>query len=609
MASLSSIRVESLDVPRAVRTARSWLYQAAILTAMLVAAFIAFSPGLNNEFVWEDGYYFVDNPHYRGFSSENLRWIFHDSAELVGNYEPVTWLTFALDYIFWGMDPKGYHLSSILLHLLMMLALYWAAKELFLWGDPVRSDESETSAIIGAAAGAVFFSLHPLRVQCVSWLVGRHYILAAFFGLLSLKAYLAMARVAGGARYVVFLACSLILYVLSLLSLPITVTFPILLLLLDILVLKRLDPNPRRWFSPSAVRIWGEKTLYVILSIATVISAIGARGDMNIVVPFESFGLPQRLLTYFWGAALYAWHTIVPLWLSPYYELLLPLKVQNPQYVMATLFFIAVSLFLIRHWARWPAVLAAWLSYAVVLLPTAGLVQSGPQMAAYRYAYVAQVGWAFLAGGGVRLFWKSRQAGRVSNGIFYSVLVTGLTFLVLIGGLSFRHVSVYRDNERLWQYTLSVAPECSYAYYFLGYTYFKAGDHDRAANQYREALRINPKYALAAKALGDIYSVKGDWEAGIEYYSLATRISPKYAKAEYNLGALLLKSGRRAEAARHFRRVLDISPRYLDAHIVLGLMALDVGDKSEAMNHFRRALQIDPKSKPALNGLHSAQEY
>jgi len=244
------------------------------LTALVVVA--AFSPALPGGFQqWDDVVLLVDNPAYRGLGWSNLKWMF--TTNLMGHYMPLTWITYGLDYILWGLDPFGYHLTSLALHAANTTLVYVVALRLFraVWGR-VLGDGAD-SLRIGAALTALLFGVHPLRVESVVWITERLDLVCGFFYLLAILMYLrgveAESTDVRQSRRYYWAAVGM--FVLALLSKSMAVTLPVVLLVLDVYPLRRLRPGTHGWLTPGPWRIWQEKLPF--LFVGAVVSAVAFR--------------------------------------------------------------------------------------------------------------------------------------------------------------------------------------------------------------------------------------------------------------------------------------------------------------------------------------------
>src|SRR5512132_3197221 len=408
--------------PRALH-ATAWLGPAIAAVTLLV-----FLPALGNDFVdWDDELNLTANPSYRGLGWAHLHWMFTSASALGGHWIPLTWVTFGLDYLVWGMNPFGYHLTSVVLHAADAGLFFLVARQLLRLGMPAATAE----AAVGAAAAALLFAIHPLRVESVAWATERRDVLSALFFLLSVLAYLRMATEPAHARR--WLGASIVAFAAALVSKPIVMTLPLVLLVLDVYPLRRLDPAPRTWLGPAARRVWLEKTPYV--GRATLAAGIAWTITVSVmpVVSVREYPVAARLAALANTLSFYAVKTLLPVGLLPVHELPLHISLTDAVVLAGAAFSIGVTIALIVLRHRWPAGLAAWSMYVVMLLPVSGLlINIDPQIVADRYSYLSSLGWAVVAGAGVAAIARAVGAGAIRPALGRAAAVIGASWLVAL---------------------------------------------------------------------------------------------------------------------------------------------------------------------------------
>jgi tetratricopeptide (TPR) repeat protein len=538
--------------PESLRRWRDW-----ILAALLIlGTVVVFLPALDNDFVdWDDVENLVNNPHYRGLSGPQLRWMW--SSARLGHYIPVTWMTLGLDYVLWQMDPSGYHLTNLLLHAANAAVFYLIALRLL--GAALPS-LGATPRRIGSVFAALLFAVHPLRVESVAWVTERRDVLFGLFYLLAILAYLRYceASAAGTRRgrwaYWGSVACC----GLALLSKSMAVSLPVILLLLDIYPLRRLGGGMRTWLAPHRRAVLIEKIPFVLLAAGAALVALTVLGSSGGLSPLAKVGLRGRIAVSLYALSFYLWKMLLPLDLSPLYELPLRLNPVRPAFLISGLTVLAVTVLALVQRRQWPALAVVWTAYVVVLLPVLGIAHNGPQLAADRYTYLASSGWCLLGGAGVALAWQRRRA--------LQPVVTALAAVVVVtfAGLTWKQVHVWRDTDTLWTHALAVSPSAR-AYMNVGLMLGRQGRLAEGIDHLREALRINPAFPEAYNAMGMVLAEQGRTKEAAEYLQLALRINPKFADAHNNLGLALADQDRLPEAIAHFETALRLNPDLGDA--------------------------------------------
>jgi hypothetical protein len=417
---------------------------------------------------YDDADYVFQNPHVNsGLSGANFLWAF--SAGYAANWHPVTWLSHMLDVSIFGLEPAGFHIVNLLIHwanALLVLLLFRRA----------------TGKLAVAAGVAFLFAIHPLRAESVAWIAERKDVLFVFWGLLAILAYL---RWVESRRRLAYLAM-LVLLALSLMSKPMLVTFPILLLLLDYWPLGRL---PLSWpaLRERAPRLVLEKLPIFVLvagsSVMTVIAQdrggalqdlatlpLGVRITNSIVAYVEYIGMM------FWPTGL-AFDYPHPVGRS-----------SGLTVVFCLLVLIGLSLAFWRMRTRHPSFLVGWAWYGVTMLPVIGLVQVGYQSMADRYTYFTQIGLSLIV---VQLAVLAFESRKIPRNVLLSV---GVAVSLALMVLTFEQVRTWRNLDALMDHALIVEPNNPKAHFGKGLAYYFRGQDDEAMKELEAALRIAPQY-------------------------------------------------------------------------------------------------------------------
>src|SRR5437773_9278649 len=475
------------DGSMGLTSAQRWLrWLAPLLVGLFTLA--AFLPALQNQFVnWDDKDNFLDNPHYRGLGWTHLRWMW---TTHLGHYIPLTWMTLGLDYLLWGMNPVGYHLTNLLLHAANAVVFFFVVRRLLARALPSPSEHGYALAVSSGVA-ALVFAIHPLRVESVAWVTERRDVLSGLFYLLTILMYLrACAR---GARGRGWYWLSVAVFGCALLSKSMVVSLPVVLLILDVYPLRRLG-GALAWWSEPARRIYGEKIPFVLLAAAASAIAVIAQSSIHAAASLAQLSVPGRLAVSAYGLSFYLWNTVAPVNLSPLYELRPPVNPGTMPFILSYGLVLAITAIILALRRRVPGLPAVWLAYVVVLLPVLGIVESGPQIAADRYAYLAGCRRALLAGAG--LLFCSQSLGRSKTGTLTTPPIAGVAMCVVVGlgVLTWNQVQVWHDSEKLWAHVLAMDPQSSIAENNFGVV--PAGERKlaEAIEHYHRALQIRPTY-------------------------------------------------------------------------------------------------------------------
>ena len=552
-----------------------------LLVPCLIAAatLAAFLPALENGFVnWDDDVNFLNNPEYRGLGWNQLVWMF--TTFHMSLYRPVTWVTFGMDYLLWGMEPFGYHLTSLVIHVANAVVFYRIARRLIGFAFEGAQESEMILLEISAGFAALLFSIHPLRVEAVVWLSARNDIVSGFFFLVSIYFYLGYAQpLQAGKTDFKFLTFAVLAYVLSLLSKGMGITLPAVLLLLDFYPLRRLGWERGSFFAKDPKKILLEKLPFILLAAAASVLALVGKQEYHILWSLKEYGAAARATQFLFGLAFYLWKTVAPWGLSPLYEVR-GFEPSSWQFVASVSTVSLVGLIVLMTRKRWPAGPVSALYYATILAPVSGIAQFGKQAVADRYSYLACLGWALLLGGCLLGILQSRNKRRINRTIWSLGTAASALIVIWLGTLTWGQTRVWHDSEVLWKHAITLDQESSIAHNQLGNVLADRNALEEAIEQYRQALRINPANAGAQYNLAMALDDRGDLDGAIQHYEDTLRLDPTHAYAHNNLGAILFQRGELDRAIDHFQQALKARPELAQARDNLS-RALAVRAKTE----------------------------
>lgn len=537
---------------------------AVVLLAGLAAVYF---PVVRNGWVWDDWTTRVSLRSRWGGGLEGVRWALTSFA--AGHYQPLTWLSYALEDRLFGPSPLAAHVVNVALHAANALLVLLVSRRLLERAAGRRGAEAPERTIhLAAFLSAALFAWHPLRVESVAWATERRDLLSALFCLVALLAHLeAVAAQTDGspARRARWLVATSAAFALALLC-KAQVTFPLGLLVLDVHPLGRLAAPRGR----GAVRLVAEKSVLLLLSLGAGLAALAAQAREGALVSGREEGIAARAAQAAYGLFHYVRATIWPSPLSPLWERPVPLDPLEPRFVLGGAFVLvaAALLWLLRR--RAPAAVAAAGWYAVLLLPVLGVAQSGVQLVAERYSYLATAGATLL------LAWQIVDGASRSRGRALRVAVAGGTLAVLVaaGLAARRHVGVFRDDETLWRHVLSVGPS-----------------------------------ALASSNLGSVLVSRGEVRPGVELLLESLRTVPSYARPWYGVRQVLERAPLSVgpDLAQRIAAALQASIAFhrssAPARYTLALARWRAGDRSGARSALGEALALQPGYRPAVSAL------
>lgn len=629
----------SVDTPQAADAGISPQRALPLLVALALAAltFAAFAPVLDNDFVtFDDDAYILNNPRVSGgLTMSGIRWAF--STPYYGIYHPLAWISHMADCEFFGLDARGHHLHSLLIHIAAVLLLFHVLRR-------------ATGSLWRSALVALLFGIHPLQVQSVAWAAERKNVLSGFFWMASLWTYVRFAGNPTRGRYAALIAA----LTLGLLSKTFLVTVPAALLLLDFWPLARAriafgpggSPDARQTWRAFAPRIWEKIPLFLLSAAASVATVLSARYSVNanVLVPFDVLPLDMRL-----GNAVVSYVSYVAKLLWPVnLTFLYPYPFGGrPLWAVAgaaILLGAAVAL-AIRRAARSPYLLFGLTWFGITLLPNIGIVQYGWHALADRYAYIPMIGICVIFSWGAAEVTAGRPRRRAA---LLALLAATIPLLVV---LTRAQTATWRNDEAFFRHGIEVQPDTwtgHYAQMYLGkhlyrqgrveeakkhikaslrevklpesYNNYAAvlqreGDLRGAITWYRKALRLKPNFVRAWFNLGLAHQQAGKYEDAVECYLLAIKYGPAGTPmtedavvrservdddAYNNLGVIRFIQGRSEEAIPYYRAALDHNPRHANAHYNLGRALEETGAVEEARAHYREALRLEPGHEKAL---------
>ena len=605
----------------------------------------------NHAFVnYDDDKYVTDNQHVQaGLTSESITWAF--TSTHASNWHPLTWLSHMVDCQFYGLNPKGHHLTNVLFHILNSILLFLIFRRMT--GDLWKS-----------AFVAALFAIHPLHVESVAWVAERKDVLSTFFFMLTVEAYILYVENPSIKKYLL----TVLLFILGLMAKPMLVTLPFVLLLLDYWPLGRFQFRQTDSSVSNATKksgkfylVWEKTPFFALAAISSVVTFI-AQQSGGAVRSFDVLPLTVRISNALVSYISYIVKMILPYNLAVLYPH--PNGLPMWQVAGAGLLLILISLIVIRMMRQFPYLIVGWLWYLGTLVPVIGLVQVGAQSMADRYTYVPLIGLFIMIAWAVPdlLRWHYRRIFlAISAGCVLSVLIM-VTWLQL---------QYWQNSITLFQHTLNITANNYVLHSNMGAALAEQGKIDAAIAHYREALRIkpddiearynmanalarqgnfkdaiaqyaevlktNPNMASAHNNMGITLSRLGETKKAIFHFREALRIKPGYRDAEYNLkialqreekiektvtrhplakrvntnnaeaqmrlGLELFQKGKFDEAVGHFRETLKINPELIEAHINIGLALAYNREIDEAIDHFQKALKINPELAEVHNSL------
>lgn len=504
--------VSRLDPLRQARPSEQ-VVRVAVPWVVVVLTIVAFIPARNAEFLnWDDDMNFRDNAGFRGLAPGYVAWMFQSGY--MGHYQPLSWLSLAIDYErAGGLDhPEVFHRTNIAIHAFTAMLFYFLARRLlrlaFMRGAPDRvvGEPSAIALCLAAGLAAIYFAAHPLRVESVAWITERRDVLSGAFFVGSLLAYIrAVSPGEVEIRSHLWHLISVLLALLSLLSKAWGMALPLIMLVLDLYPIRRVHADLSQPRMRQLLAVAYQKVPFLLLSFYAGITAIMSQRTVDWgVMSLNKHSFSGRLAQAFYGVAYYPLRTLLPQNLSTIYEIPKGLSFNSGPVLLGAVVTIMITGALIALVRKFPAGLAVWVCYLITVAPVLGIAQSGMQIVADRYSYLACLGFPLLASGGILWLWVHRREGFVP--IFYSVAAIALGASALLGYRTWIETEYWKNSISLWTRTVEVVPDSFIAWINLGNARYLEGNKAGAIDGGLRAIKLNPESGNAWQLLGSVYN-------------------------------------------------------------------------------------------------------
>jgi len=564
------------------------------ISIFLVAiTWAVFGQTFRHQFInYDDPLYVLDNAHVRaGLTWRGVAWAFtHVHSQ---NWHPLTTISHMLDCQLFGVNPAAHHLVNVFFHSI-------AAVLLFILLAQITHGPSRTGGIWLSGFVAAVFAIHPLRVESVAWIAERKDVLSGVFFMLTLIAYAAYTQKQTIGRYLTMS----ILFACGLMSKPMLITTPIVLLLLDYWPLNRGQRTEDRGQKRSTIaRLIVEKIPLFALSIGSCFATLWAQ---NFALGSTEF-LPLKwrvtnaLFSYFEYVRQMFWPIdLIPFYVHPENRL------ETWRLLLAVIVVVALTSIALLRRRQNPYLLVGWSWYLVMLIPVIGIVQVGLQGHADRYTYLPQIGLYIAL---VWLIWDLTKSWQQQK-----ILLSAAAMIILgtLSILSWKQTTHWRDTETLWRHTLAVTPDSDVAHAGLGGILFVRGQIEESIDHYQSALRLRDGNTAAHFGLGRALAAKQKTDAAIFHFQKALSIQPDYIAASNDLGVLFASKGEIKEAIQAWRQSLSFDPDNADAAnniawVRATVADADLRDGREALELAQRALRSGAENAVVLRTLAAAQ--
>ena len=543
------------------------IWAAALLVTALTL--IIYLPALQNDFVnWDDDKYVYENEHIRFLDFKLLKWSF---GFHILNWHPLTLLSHSIDYALWGLNPIGHHLTNIIFHSVNTFLLFILLVYLLTNVRLAKSSFSETNYktatgnIIAASVAALLFGIHPIHVESVAWVAERKDVLSTFFVLLSLVFY---------SKYVIkqetkktnsqplYYILSFVFFILALMSKPMAVTLPFILIILDIYPFQRF--SFKKVFR-AHIKLVIEKIPFVFFSLISTILTIMAQHSGGAITSLKVYPLSFRVFVAIRGLSFYLEKMILPIGLSPFYPLPKYPSLQSLENIISIILVFVISIFCIWTWKQGQKIyMTIWVFYVVTLLPVIGIIQLGEQAAADRYSYMPSIGPFFLIGLGISYAWKNHYSPERLTFLGKKIILFMLILIFLtLSILTLKQIKIWNNSITLWSYELERYPDFWLAYYNRAHAYTNLGYYQKALKDLDKSIQYNPKYAQTYYIHAIDYIGLGDYQQALKDLDKAIQYNPQFAQAYYVRANVYIKLENYQKALKDLDKVIELKSEYV----------------------------------------------
>ena len=570
---------------------------ATILISALFLAFIIvliYFPVLNNGFVaWDDDLYVYENNNIRTIDINFIKSLFTDEFNL---WHPLTIISHAIDYAIWGLNPWGHHLTSLILHALNTALFFIAIIKLIEYGtsaSAVKHLKVFPNVLLPSITASLLFGIHPIHVESVAWISDRKDLLCTFFFLLSILSFLKYALSVNSKRST-FYTLSLFFFLLALISKPMAVSLPFVLLILDFYPLKRFSTETGR---KNIRLVIVEKVPFLFLSISSSFITLYAYYSTRGAQTIETFPLIARALLVVKAYIFYLMKMILPFNMVPLYPKHLIFESSNLADPVSLVIFTIITFICIVYFKKTKLLMSVWLFYIITLLPVIGIVQSGIPALADRYIYLPSLGPFLLAGAGLAFIFERYQ------GKSYSFVIFGI--ILLLSGLLVKtatnQIAIWHDSLTLWSHQIKTYPDSGYkAYDNRGIAYGSLGHYHQAKKDFDRSIELSPNNAVAYSNRGNAHNSLGKYQQALVDLNKAIKLDPQYFKAYNNRGNTYFDLEDYSMAIEDYKQTIKLNSQFAPAYYNIGRVYLRLRENKESRINFNKA---------ALLGSKEAQSY
>ncbi len=544
--------------------------------ALVVITFAVFWQVNQYDFAFDDDVYVTQNSHIQsGITLNGLRWVF--STRYFYLWTPLVWLSFIINYQLYGLNAGGYHLTNLILHVLSTLLLFWLFNRM-------------TKEIWKSAFIAALFAIHPLHVESVAWISERKDVLSAFFWMMTLCLYVYYTEKPIIKRYLPVLFS----FICALMSKPMAVTLPVIMILLDYWPLKRFQSKKDNFI------LWQlrEKLLFFILSTIVVIITFYPQQDTSLNTLYSSnfqdeIPLIFRMANAPIASVTYLVKTFFPYDMTIYYPFSAP--IQAWQVIITSLLIIVITIIAAVRMKRHPYLFTGWIWYVITIFPVIGIIQIAGHSMADRYTYIPLIGIFVILAWGIPSLINSAKTKKKM------LFTASIAALIILAVLAWKQCSYWKNNADLWNHALNVTKNNYVAHNNIAAALFKEGKTKEAIYHCNQAISIAPNYVKPYINKGLIYSKLGQYNVAVENFNEAINRKTDYAEAYLGRGHAYERSGQYQRAIEDYNGAIRLNHYNANAYNDRGITYGELGQYQPAIGDFNEAIHLNPDNIDAYN--------
>ncbi|MFH1776097.1 MAG: tetratricopeptide repeat protein [Candidatus Omnitrophota bacterium] len=558
------------------------------LIVLILVSVGLFANTFGNSFVWDDEDIIIGNKYIRSFKYVpflfNPRYWNEHAGVKGGKYRPVGMLTFVLDYALWKLNPRGYHITNLLLHILNVILVYFLTYELILLSRQRGERLKQAEFLQIPFLTALFFAAHPIHVEAVTWIKNRFELLAALFFILSVFIFIRYKLYKNTRANCPAYFFSLFCFILALFSKSAAITLPFILILCIICFL------PRQKYKKaimSTLPFFGIIVLYVIFEFTVLRVFTANENEYNL-------GIYAHILTVVKTIGWYLKLIAIPVNLNLGHIFTIPHTFLDREVIFSIILLTPIFIMTVRMYRdkKIFSFSAMWLILS--MLPVSNIIFLSGRPIAEQRVYIPSIGFCLLIALVINKL-SSLEVSAISKSKTKNLaMIAALITLIFYSTATVRQNAVWKDSLTLWSNTVKNSPQSSRAHNNLGLSYMKLGKYLEAMAAFRKAIEIDTNQANVYNNLGNTYLMSGRREEAVGFYEQAIKIDPNYKKTYNNLGIAYCLLGRHEQATAFYQKAIALDGKYVDAYYNLGNACVDINKPEQAIAAYKRALEIDP---------------